>query len=217
MRRIHERGRELRGAEKNLAATDEFTANHADAEGCTGNQRGRIDKTDKRDRICQSHFSRLIRTGIRDARRGNRDLVLRRNLSRRRIESSQGNRAVRVVTTGRPIHRPSHRLVRRASHSGKELLGIASAYGDRSWRYVDGDLSRRRACAITSANIQYDQGERKRRPATRHESPLFCSIRGPKGRIYPVRRCPSREAIPSHDTTRGVKLVAWSVGRSQER
>ncbi len=217
MRRIHERSRELRRAEQNLAAADEFTSNHADRKPCIGCQCGRIDKTDKRDWICQRHVSRLIRTGVRRARGGNKYFVLRRHLSRGRIKSSGRDSPVRRVTAGCSIHRPSHRLVQRAIDSGVELLGIAGAYRDRSWRYVDGDLLWRRASATTSANKPHDHGERKRQTATRHESPLLVASGDRKGES--IR---SGDALPGKQYRRmiqpaaSIKLAVPRLGRGQE-
>ncbi len=85
VRGIDKRGRKPRCGQENLRATNEFAANHADAKGCVGNQRGRKDKTDQRDRIRERHFGGLIRTGVSGACCGNEDLVLRRNLSWRSI------------------------------------------------------------------------------------------------------------------------------------
>src|SRR5260370_23665008 len=103
MRRIRKRGRELRGAEQHLGATDKFAANNADADRCISSQRGRIDKTDERNRICQSHVSRLTHTRVRGARGGNKYFVLCRNPSPRGIESIGRDRAVFAVSTRRSL------------------------------------------------------------------------------------------------------------------
>src|SRR5260370_42405821 len=111
MRRIQKRGRELRGAEQHLGATDKFAANNADADRCISSQRGRIDKTDERNRICQSHVSRLTHTRVRGARGGKKYFFLCRNLSRRCIEFIWRDMGALAGSTGGSNPRPSHGLV----------------------------------------------------------------------------------------------------------